>query len=702
MADFNDILVNLAWQFIQTQLGAGQPGSSTDEGAQPARDSALLNLKRKAGAVCVLLGTRETGKCVEVSTPICLSDGRIKSAGSCIAGDKILALGTDLKIRPTSVLASENLGLQKCLRLTLRSGRKITTTPEHPFYTVLGWVPSSELNLKSRIATARELQLEQSHRSDVEEHKIKVLAYLLGDGYMPLASLCTSNKDMAADYVSACEKFDNIQVVARYRGTPTYAPKKAQNIRRKIDVTGLSYKNKTTLETLYNMGYSACELGYSFHVISETINKWLRLNHIPVRKQGSHGTSQINSVAAFLKDLGLQHSNSETKFIPNFVFSLPDTKLALFLRVLFSTDGYVSGGTIEYCSKSYKMCCQIQHLLLRQGIRSTIGTGKSKLYGKPCGQCSNLVIRDVQSLKKFINFVGPIIGKEEKLQSLALRLENVKSSPVIDNIPKDVWTYLTAAEHGKYGKFIHTNYNPGRSTVLTIAELTSNLDLGSLATSDIFWDEIVAIDKVDVEVCDLMTSEQNFLANDVVVHNTQLAYRLAEFLGRPTYAVSPQVTPPSWIKKIKLQDIFEVIPPKSTLICDDLPAYASNRDYNNELIQNLERVVPMVRHERQPPEYPLGELQLIFCSQSSAQADKYILDCDVAFFKPLGMLYEDFERQNIKRIYRDYVNQYFEGKGDDWVHKHVWMRSREYNGGMAVNLASPHPEFQSYQTAGMT
>jgi hypothetical protein len=75
----------------------------------------------------------------------------------------------------------------------------------------------------------------------------------------------------------------------------------------------------------------------------------------------------------------------------------------------------------------------------------------------------------------------------------------------------------------------------------------------------------------------------------------------------------------------------------------------------------------MVRHERHPPEYPIGEIQLIFCSQSAAQADKYILDCDLAFFKPLGLLYHDLERPAIKRIYRDWVDPVFQGKDDFWI-----------------------------------
>jgi len=162
---------------------------------------------------------------------------------------------------------------------------------------------------------------------------------------------------------------------------------------------------------------------------------------------------------------------------------------------------------------------------------------------------------------------------------------------------------------------------------------------------------------------------------------TELCYRLAEFLDKPTYAVSPQQKPPSWIEWIKLDEIFEKVKPDSTLICDDLPAYASNRDYNEALVKQLERITPMVRHDPQPPEFPTGRLHLIFASQSSAQSDKHMTTgVEAAFFKPLGLLFEDLERPNIKKIYTEYVNPIFDGKSLDWVRRHAYMWSREFRG----------------------
>ncbi len=161
---------------------------------------------------------------------------------------------------------------------------------------------------------------------------------------------------------------------------------------------------------------------------------------------------------------------------------------------------------------------------------------------------------------------------------------------------------------------------------------------------------------------------------------TELCYRVAEFLGRPTFGIFPQQRPPPWITKLTLDDIFTKVPRMSTLICDDLPSYASNRDYNDLLIRALEKAIPMVRHEPHPPEYPLGEIHLIFSSQSAAQADKYILDADMVLLKPLGLLMGAVERPAVDKIYRTFVNPEFEGKDDNWIHKHSYLMTRTWRG----------------------
>jgi hypothetical protein len=159
---------------------------------------------------------------------------------------------------------------------------------------------------------------------------------------------------------------------------------------------------------------------------------------------------------------------------------------------------------------------------------------------------------------------------------------------------------------------------------------------------------------------------------------SNLSYRWAEFLGRPTFCVSPQEQTPKWIRRINFPDILEIVPENATLILDDLPAYAGNRDYNDEMVRILNRIIPMVRHDRQPPEFPVGKVHLIFNTQSSAAADRFILDCDAAFFKPVGLLIE--ERPNVARIYKQFVNAEFEGKDSLWIKQHAYLMTPTWRG----------------------
>lgn len=162
---------------------------------------------------------------------------------------------------------------------------------------------------------------------------------------------------------------------------------------------------------------------------------------------------------------------------------------------------------------------------------------------------------------------------------------------------------------------------------------------------------------------------------------SELSYRIANFIQKPVYALSPEQKPhPKWITQITMSEIMTV-PPRSTIIMDDLPVYMSNRDYREAMVDTIERMIPMVRHDK--------KLHFIFASQTAAQADKYILDCDAAFFKPLGLLTADIERQNVRRIYKiNGIDEMFDQQTEMWVKKHAFMLTRLYKGLITINKVS--------------
>ena len=72
---------------------------------------------------------------------------------------------------------------------------------------------------------------------------------------------------------------------------------------------------------------------------------------------------------------------------------------------------------------------------------------------------------------------------------------------------------------------------PRRDTVQLLGQALESQLLMTLATSDLYWDRIVSIEYMgDHPVYDLTVPEtHNFVANDMLVHNTALCLNIAQY-----------------------------------------------------------------------------------------------------------------------------------------------------------------------------
>ncbi|MBR8834099.1 MAG: replicative DNA helicase [Stigonema ocellatum SAG 48.90 = DSM 106950] len=235
-----------------------------------------------------------------------------------------------------------------------------------------------------------------------------------------------------------------------------------------------------------------------------TIKGWQRLEELKVgdkiavpRRMSIFGTETLTEDE--VKLLGYSMSDgcltgstpdipgnfAKSKNIPPVVFKLERSQLSLFLNHLFATDGWAtvlnSGqAQLGYCSVSENLARQIQHLLLRFGIIAGLKKGPLK-YKDPNIEAWQLDITDAESIKTFISEIG-IFGKQEALAKVEAAL--------VQNI---------------------------------------SVPLQQLTTSDVYWDEIVAIESVgNKQVYDLTIPDtHNFVANDICVHNTAFCLNLA-------------------------------------------------------------------------------------------------------------------------------------------------------------------------------
>jgi len=419
----------------------------------------LMDLSRSH--VAIVCGKRGGGKCLTGDTLITLEDGRevpIKELEK--ENKKIISLQDNLKLKTTIKEQFYKRTVNKILDINLRSGKNLKLTPEHPLLTITGWKEAKELKKGNKIATPRTIPV--FGKTKLPDYEIKFLAYLVAKGHHRNDFILFSNTDkkIIEDLKNAIYSFDkNLKIMPHGWG-------------------GFRINKKSTLKK-------------------------------------------------YLDSLGLYNVRSETKFIPANIFLLQKKQLSLFLNRLFSCDGAIYFDNnkkeflVSYSSSSYKLIKQVQSLLLRFGLISTIITKKTKKQLN-----YELKILSSQNLK-FIKEIG-FFGKKEELQKKV----KSKNKPNIDTIPKEIWDRYKPVSLGS-----SINYSPSREKLLKIANLEKNSELKAIATSDIFWDEIINIKEIRKKeiVYDItVPNSHNFVANNIIVHNSYtMAVLIEEFAKQP-------------------------------------------------------------------------------------------------------------------------------------------------------------------------
>ena len=190
-----------------------------------------------------------------------------------------------------------------------------------------------------------------------------------------------------------------------------------------------------------------------------------------------------NALTRWLMDLGLWGRDAHHQFIPEPIFALPKAQLALFLNRLFATDGWatrLASGQCQlgYASVSERLARQVQHLLLRFGVIAKLRYRHIRREERDYGAWQ-LDLTDADSIRTF------------------------------------------ATEIGLYSK---------ESALAQVVETLDDQSLSDLANSELYWDPIVSIESMGLrQVYDLTIPEtQNFVANDICVHNTSFAMNIAE------------------------------------------------------------------------------------------------------------------------------------------------------------------------------
>ena len=457
--------------------------------------------------VVLLSGKRGSGKCLHGDTLITLDNGSVVPIKD-LANDSRGVFGLDHKLKIKKISKTEFFSrkVDRLLKIKLRSGKEIELTPEHPLLTIRGWQPAQELNVGSRIATPRIIGADGN--TELEDHRIKLLAYLLAEGHLSNNFVLFSNSDekIIKDFFESVNKFDAGLKIEQHSKPFCYRVAQ-KNVKHEVSNIKRNEKGQ---------------------IIST-----------------EHKRSKT-SLRAWLEEIGVYGKLSKEKHIPEQIFGIKKDKLALFLNILFSCDGSVykhAAWEISYASSSEKLIRQVQHLLLRFGVLSRLRTKKTKCNGK-LFETFELEICG-ENLIKFIENIG-FFGCKEKRQEIALQeVSATKRNPNVDTIPKEMWEFYKPKSWAEVGRALgYTTfpkaaresqfYSPSRHKLLQIAVADGAENIKTLAEADIFWDEIISMELLDgeFEVYDISVPEfHNFIANDIIVHNSYSIGVIAEGLA---------------------------------------------------------------------------------------------------------------------------------------------------------------------------
>lgn len=377
-------------------------------------------------------------------------------------------------------------GIKPCFRVRTRTGREVTVTGHHPFFTINGWTPLHDLSVGDAIAVPSAVPV-FGRNSDVPEDLVRLLAYYIAEGSLTKKSPGFTNTDPVI-----IEDFKGI-IARRF---PACA----------VRQEGLSY-------------YAA--------------------QPKRGRARGLGGIMPPNPVRVWLETFGIYGKRAEDKYIPACVWTWDRARLALFLRVLMSCDGSIyrngpANPRIEFGITSQRLANDVHHALARFGIIS-------HLYQKTA-RCWAVLITSRASVTRYQREIGWLGEKAARFADHVYATHRGRNA---GHLPRGVWPMvrLGAASHGlsmievarragettKTGKL--ASYNPHTRRGLPIsraseyARILQLPQLAALCHPDIYWDEITQIEPIGPQqVYDLTVPDgANFVANDIFVHNTAMA-----------------------------------------------------------------------------------------------------------------------------------------------------------------------------------
>jgi len=258
-------------------------------------------------------------------------------------------------------------------------------------------------------------------------------------------------------------------------------------------------------------------------------------------------------IRRILEKLGMAVGGTLNKDVTSlFLSHSSEEELCNILNGLYCGDGYISPSSIEIVTKSPRLAAAIQTILVRLGItfnskkitKIATNSGFSGLY-------TQITIYGVENFETFASKITLVhLEKQKRVNALLGKVPNpnldvLEINPLIKQVAKDLGIPIkpTKEDFPRLSAYCYNQCLPTKTGVKQlIAQLfepigqTESLSkLKAFAESDIFWDEVVSIEKVPGEdwVYDLCVAEDhNFVANNIFVHNSNILDAMCFIFGR--------------------------------------------------------------------------------------------------------------------------------------------------------------------------
>ncbi|MGQ0833735.1 MAG: replicative DNA helicase [Gammaproteobacteria bacterium] len=519
----------------------------------------------RGGDLIIIAGRPSMGKCIVSGSRILNPQtGALEMIDTLVQERRaqLVSLDTRGRLRPAEASDFVDDGVKPVYELRTALGRRVVVTASHPFLTPSGWQPLAALRAGVHIAVPRVLPF-FGHRK-LPDSLVKLTAYFLTDGGLTdtVPKFTNARPRVLEDFVAAVGHFPGMRCrIETSQGTRTATA----NVVRDLNAIGAARRafGERFQRTLRAAGWALHALARALGVTPAAVYAWKagmsapaaallpRLSALGLDISSSPGSVSIhkngdNPVTQWLVTLGLWGKSAHTKRVPDVIFELLREQLALFLNRAFACDGsiYVQNDdqpAISYSTVSEPLARDIQHLLLRFGIIAKLRFRQIRYRDTRRAAFELRVVRQ-EDIARFVREIG-MFGKE-LAAAKALRVSSAKRPKVnLDVIPRDIWALIVQKKGERtwsdlaaaLGLGENANLHVGkrglsRPRLRRIAELLGDADLADVASSDIYWDRIEAIDYVgERQVYDLTVPvHRNFVAEDVVVHNTTLAVNMAE------------------------------------------------------------------------------------------------------------------------------------------------------------------------------